>query len=49
MKPARVLIVDDASVMRKIVGRSLLARGEHHEVTFVFEGKLLSVSLDLHS
>ena len=40
------------SVPTVIFGRDFtlfsLARGEHHEVTFEFEGKLLSVSLDLH-
>lgn len=39
------------SVPTVIFGRDFklfsLARGEHHEVTFEFEGKLLSVSLDL--
>ena len=39
------------SVPTVIYGRDFklfsLARGEHHEVTFEFEGKLLSVSLDL--
>ena len=41
------------SVPTVIFGRDFtlfsLARGEHYEVTFEFEGKLLSVSLDLHS
>ena len=41
------------SVPTVIFGRDFtlfsLARGEHHEVTFEFEGNLLSVSLDLHS
>jgi CheY-specific phosphatase CheX len=40
------------SVPTVIFGRDFtlfsLARGEHHEVTFEFEGKLLFVSLDLH-
>jgi chemotaxis protein CheX len=40
------------SVPTVIFGRDFtlfsLARGEHFEVTFSFEGKLLSVSLDLH-
>jgi len=40
------------SVPTVIFGRDFtlfsLARGEHYEVTFEFEGKLLSVSLDLH-
>jgi len=40
------------SVPTVIYGRDFtlfsLARGEHHEMTFEFEGKLLSVSLDLH-
>ncbi len=35
MKPARVLIVDDSSVMRKIVGRSLRQAGL--EVQEIFE------------
>jgi hypothetical protein len=39
------------SVPTVIFGRDFtlfsLARGEHYEVTFEFEGKLLSVSLDL--
>ena len=41
------------SVPTVIFGRDFtlfsLARGEHHEVTFEFEGKPLCVSLDLHS
>jgi len=41
------------SVPTVIFGRDFtlfsLARGEHHEVTFEFEGNLLCVSLDLHS
>jgi chemotaxis protein CheX len=41
------------SVPTVIYGRDFtlfsLARGEHHEVTFLFEGRLLSISLDLHS
>jgi hypothetical protein len=36
-----------------IVGKDFalysLANGEHHEVTFSFEGKPLSVTLDVHS
>ena len=40
------------SVPTVIFGRDFtlfsLARGEHHEVTFEFEGELLCVSLDLH-
>jgi len=40
------------SVPTVIFGRDFtlfsLARGQHYEVTFSFEGKLLSVSLDLH-
>jgi chemotaxis protein CheX len=41
------------SVPTVIIGRDFalysLANGEHHEVTFSFEGKPLSVTLDVHS
>lgn len=45
MKPARILIVDDSSVMRKIVGRSLRQAGL--EVQQVFEASNGSEALSL--
>ena len=45
MKPARVLIVDDSSVMRKIVGRSLRQAGL--EVLHILEASNGSEALSL--